>query len=69
MTEMEKIEVANRASLALPSPPFKFPPPPTAAQVERLAQLERDLIECEIARARPSTLAMRILVLRAEMYG
>lgn len=68
-TELENMERATIRALSAPAPDFKFPPPPSEAQIERLAQLERQLVEREVAKGRPDALVMQIIVLRAEMYG
>lgn len=68
-TELEKTEAAVIRALGDPAPPPKFPPPPTAEQIKRLARLERQLVDREVAAKRLDPLAMQILVLRAEING
>lgn len=69
MTEMEKIEAATIRALSTPAPPPKFPPTPSQEQVDRLAALERELVEQRLSAGALSPMEIKILVLRAEMYG
>lgn len=68
-SELENIERATLRALSSPAPDFKFPPPPTQAQIERLAALERELVDRVLAKAILAPLEMQIVVLRATMYG